>query len=50
MFKVVNGKVVAGDAYTYDIYYADNHAEEILAAAAEHNDYAYGTAVLYTEK
>lgn len=50
LFKIVDGKVVAGDDYAYELFEIDYHADEILAAAAEHNDYSYGTAVLYTEK
>ena len=49
LFKVVDGKVVAGDDYTYDIYPIDYHADEIIAEAEKHDDYSYGTAVLYTE-
>ncbi len=51
LFKIgEDGKVTKGEDYTYDIYPIDYHADEILGAAAEHNDYAYGTAILYTEK
>lgn len=50
LFKIENGKVVRGDDYTYDIYPVDYNADEIFNAASEHNDYSYGTAVLYTEK
>ena len=50
LFKVVNGKVVPGDDYAYELFEIDYHADEILSEAAKHNDYAYGTQVLYTEK
>lgn len=50
LYQVVNGIVQAGEDYTYDIHPVDYHANEILGAAEEHNDYTYGTAVLYTEK
>ena len=50
LFKVdENGKVVAGEPYTYDIKEVDYHAKEILSYAEEYNDYSYGTAILYTE-
>ena len=49
LLKVVDGKVVTGDPYTYDIYPIDYHADTIIEAAEKHNDYSYGTAVLYTE-
>ncbi|MBR3869795.1 MAG: hypothetical protein IKM66_10830 [Clostridia bacterium] len=51
LYKVdENGNVVVGDDYAYDIHQIDYHAEEILGAAEAHNDYTYGTAILYTEK
>lgn len=50
LYEVVNGVVQAGKDYTYDIHQIDYHADEILGAAEEHNDYTYGTAILYTEK
>ena len=50
LYKVVSGQVVPGDEYTYDINPVNYHAEEILGAAEAHNDYTYGTAILYTEK
>ena len=49
LWQVLGGQVVKGEDYTYDIYPIDYHATEIIGAAEEHNDYAYGTAILYTE-
>ena len=57
-----NGKLVFGESYAYEILNLASmedtyktapinyHAEEILDAAAAHDDYAYGVKVLYTEK
>ena len=49
LWQVLGGDVVKGEDYTYDIYPIDYHANEIISAAEEHNDFAYGTAILYTE-
>lgn len=43
------GNVIAGKDYSYAPEYMETYAEEILEAADEHDDYQYGTAVLYNE-
>ena len=48
---IVDGvlSVVAGKDYSYAPKEIKTYAEEILSAADEHDDYQYGTAVLYNE-
>ncbi|MBQ8209185.1 MAG: hypothetical protein IJZ35_01185 [Clostridia bacterium] len=41
--------VISGKDYSYAPTTMNTYADEILSAAEEHNDYKYGTAVLYNE-
>lgn len=41
--------VTVGKEYTYKLDYVNYYVDEIMTNAVEHNDFNYGTSVLYTE-
>lgn len=49
LYRIVNGVVENGLDYSYAPKMVEYYADEILDAAEEHEDYQYGTAVLYNE-
>ena len=49
LYRVVNGIVTNGLDYSYAPEEINFYADEIYGAAEEHDDYQYGTAVLYNE-